>query len=157
MYGLFCWWWLRSPGNNQNNAANVNNAGDVNENGNNVNNDNNAVRPALLSYGLKLCVSTQSPCREQRNRIPSRIFGKTYVGGRDNTNCFMLLRRKNGCARLFFRPADEIFIMTDYEKLYDFQNLYKAHTVARRSKRTTREVIEFEMNLGENLTSLSDA
>ena len=21
MYGLFCWWWLRSPGNNQNNAA----------------------------------------------------------------------------------------------------------------------------------------
>ena len=47
--------------------------------------------------------------------------------------------------------------MTDYEKLYDFQNLYKAHTVARRSKRNTSEVIEFEMNLGENLTILSDA
>lgn len=47
--------------------------------------------------------------------------------------------------------------MTDYEKNYDFQNLYKAHTVARRSKRTTREVIEFEMNLGENLTALSDS
>lgn len=47
--------------------------------------------------------------------------------------------------------------MTDYEKIYDFQNLYKAHTVARRSKRNTREVIEFEMNLGENLTTLSDA
>ena len=47
--------------------------------------------------------------------------------------------------------------MTDYEKIYDFQNLYKAHTVARRSKRTTREVIEFEMNLGENLTALSDS
>ena len=38
---------LRSPGNNQNNAANVNNDGSVNENGNNVNNDNNGVRPAL--------------------------------------------------------------------------------------------------------------
>lgn len=47
--------------------------------------------------------------------------------------------------------------MTDYEKIYDFQNLYKAHTVARRSKRDTREVIEFEMNLGDNLTTLSDA
>lgn len=46
--------------------------------------------------------------------------------------------------------------MTDYEKIYDFQNLYKAHTVARRSKRNTREVIEFELNLGENLTLLSE-
>ena len=39
--GFHSWWWLRSPGNNDNNAANVNN------NGNNVNNDNNAIRPAL--------------------------------------------------------------------------------------------------------------
>lgn len=70
---------------------------------------------------------------------------------------FILLRWGNGCARLFLHPADEILIMTDYEKIYDFQNLYKAHTVARRSKRNTREVIEFEMNLGENLTVLSDA
>lgn len=48
-------------------------------------------------------------------------------------------------------------MMTDYEKIYDFQNLYKAHTVARKGKRNTREVIEFEMNLGENLTRLSEA
>ena len=61
LYGFFCWWWLRSPGNNQNNAANVNNDGDVNENGNNVNNDNNAVRPALLSYGLKLLCRYTKP------------------------------------------------------------------------------------------------
>ncbi len=46
--------------------------------------------------------------------------------------------------------------MTDYEKICDFQNLYKAHTIARRSKRNTREVIEFEMNLAENITALSD-
>lgn len=39
-------WWLRSPGNNDNNAANVNNNGALNHNGNNVNNNNNAVRPA---------------------------------------------------------------------------------------------------------------
>lgn len=46
--------------------------------------------------------------------------------------------------------------MTDYEKICDFQNLYKAHTIARRNKRTTREVIEFEMNLAENLTTISE-
>lgn len=40
-------WWLRSPGNNSNNAANVNNNGYVNTNGNNVNNNNNGVRPDL--------------------------------------------------------------------------------------------------------------
>ena len=41
---LYGWWWLRSPGNNQNNAANVNNDGSLNNN--NVNNDNICVRPA---------------------------------------------------------------------------------------------------------------
>ncbi len=47
--------------------------------------------------------------------------------------------------------------MTDYEKIVGFQNLYRAHTVARRGKRNTREVIEFEMNLAENLTNLSNS
>ena len=40
-------WWLRSPGNNSNNAYNVNNDGNVNDN-NNVNNDNNSVRADLF-------------------------------------------------------------------------------------------------------------
>lgn len=47
--------------------------------------------------------------------------------------------------------------MTDFEKIYDFQNLYRAHTIARKSKRNTREVIEFEMNLCENLARISDS
>ena len=47
--------------------------------------------------------------------------------------------------------------MTDYEKLWDFQNLYKAHTIARLGKRGNREVIDFEMNLAEHLTWISDA
>jgi len=67
-----CWWWLRSPGNNSNNAANVNNDGSVNNNGNNVNNDNDAVRPALFPCGLKPNRKYGGLCREQRNRIPSR-------------------------------------------------------------------------------------
>ena len=41
------WWWLRSPGNNTNNACNVNNDGNINLNGNNVNNTSGGVRPAL--------------------------------------------------------------------------------------------------------------
>ena len=40
----------------------------VNENGNNVNNDNNAVRPALLSSGLKLlCKYTKSVPRAKES------------------------------------------------------------------------------------------
>lgn len=47
--------------------------------------------------------------------------------------------------------------MTEFEKIWDFYNLYKAHTVARRGKRTNRETIEFEMNLSENLIYLSQS
>ena len=43
----FCWWWLRSPGINQNIAADVYSNGEVYEHGYSVNNDANAVRPAL--------------------------------------------------------------------------------------------------------------
>jgi hypothetical protein len=40
-------WWLRSPGNNPNNAGIVNNDGNVNNNNNNVNNTNIGARPDL--------------------------------------------------------------------------------------------------------------
>jgi len=57
------WWWLRSQGDNPNNAAIVNNDGSVNSNGNNVNNDN-GVRPALALIARSL-----KPMREdQRTR-----------------------------------------------------------------------------------------
>ena len=47
------------------------------------------------------------------------------------------------------------WIMLEYDKICDFQNLYKAHKAARLGKRHEREVIDFEMNLGERLTNLS--
>lgn len=47
--------------------------------------------------------------------------------------------------------------MTDYEKIYNFQNLYKAHTIACKGKRGTSEVINFEINLADNLTRLSES
>lgn len=45
----------------------------------------------------------------------------------------------------------------DFEKLYAFEALYRAHRAARRGKQNTAEVIEFEMNLADRLTRLSDA
>ncbi len=47
--------------------------------------------------------------------------------------------------------------MTDYEKIWSFENLYKAHKKARLGKRNTKEVIEFELNLGKSLSDLSDS
>ena len=42
-----CWWWLRSPGNNRNRAANVDSGGYVSEEGDFVANKYLAVRPAM--------------------------------------------------------------------------------------------------------------
>lgn len=47
--------------------------------------------------------------------------------------------------------------MTDFEKICDFSNLYRAHTVARRGKRAVSEVIDFELNLSKNLSEISDS
>jgi hypothetical protein len=45
--------------------------------------------------------------------------------------------------------------MTDYEKISDFQNLYKAHLNARKGKRKKTEVVRFELNLAQNLAVMS--
>ena len=44
--------------------------------------------------------------------------------------------------------------MTDYEKICDFQNLYKAHLNSRKGKRHKGEVIKFELELAKNLTEI---
>ena len=44
----------------------------------------------------------------------------------------------------------------DYDQIYDFNNLYRAYLASRRSKRETREVIQFEMNTGPNLCKLQE-
>lgn len=46
--------------------------------------------------------------------------------------------------------------MSEYENLYDFQNLLKAHKRARLGKQGKREVIDFEMNLSQNLCEMSE-
>ena len=44
----------------------------------------------------------------------------------------------------------------DYDRICDFENLYRAYLASRRNKRNTREVIEFEMNTGANLAQLRE-
>ncbi|MCL2633010.1 MAG: DUF6273 domain-containing protein [Oscillospiraceae bacterium] len=41
------WWWVRSPGNATNNAANINNNGFIDVSGDHVDNNNGGIRPAL--------------------------------------------------------------------------------------------------------------
>ncbi len=147
-----CWWWLRSPGNNSNNAADVNNDGSVNDNGNNVNNDNNAVRPASLPTARNPTVSTEVCARGQRNRIPSRFHRENTCRQKELTLlAFAPFGERGDCARSLLTLP--MFFM--FEKIYDFQNLYKAHKAARLGKRGTREVIEFELDLSGNLSRLS--
>lgn len=44
--------------------------------------------------------------------------------------------------------------MNLYEKIYDFENLYEAHRMARRGKRGKKDVIDFELDLAQNLCRL---
>ena len=67
--GLQGGWWLRSPGNNDNNAAFVNGEnGNVNENGNNVKKEF-GVRPALPDC-QKCMEGSMRQCIGQRNPVP---------------------------------------------------------------------------------------
>lgn len=47
--------------------------------------------------------------------------------------------------------------MNDFEKIYAFENLYKAYKAARLGKRGTKEEILFEADLSRNLIQLSEA
>lgn len=47
--------------------------------------------------------------------------------------------------------------MSDFEKIYAFDNLYKAYRAARLGKRGTREEILFEADLSRNLIMLSES
>lgn len=45
--------------------------------------------------------------------------------------------------------------VTEYEKIYNYESLYQAHKKARLGKQDTREVIQYEVYLTENLQRLS--
>lgn len=54
-------------------------------------------------------------------------------------------------------PSAKVNNMTDFEKIYSFENLYRAHLRARCGKRYQAEVIAFESCLSENLVCLSES
>ena len=43
-----------------------------------------------------------------------------------------------------------------YERIYTFENIYRAYKLATRSKRSKREIVEFELDLAANLWQLHD-
>lgn len=61
----------------------------------------------------------------------------------------------NEHAYLESKQSREI-VLSDYDRICTFDNLYKAHCQARLGKRKKAEVIHFEMNLAQNLVVLSD-
>ena len=83
------WWWLRSPGNNDDNAANVNNDGNLNMNGNHVSNAEGGVRPALpycLIFVRKFGESVRGKVKESDSFLPDgwkntdwREFGRDFI------------------------------------------------------------------------------
>lgn len=46
--------------------------------------------------------------------------------------------------------------MTEYEKIYQFENLYRAYRMTARGKRSKGEAVAFELDLGHNLWALHD-
>ena len=176
------YWWLRSPNaNNTNNAGLVNNNGNVNNN--NVNNDW-AARPASpyrpkyaagASYLCRLfsvCLhKAKEPYSLSRRSVKRSRRGKTHTAGaagrrrgrpqgRPGRTLSDSLKEPPVMAFETLFPGGEIrsiVRMTEYEKIYWFDNLYRAYKMAARCKRTKTEVIEFELNLAENLWSLHDA
>ena len=42
----------------------------------------------------------------------------------------------------------------DYDQIYSFGNLYRAYIASRKNKRSTREVIQFEIDAGINLCEI---
>ena len=48
-------------------------------------------------------------------------------------------------------------VTDEFSKLYSFENLYKAHLKARRSKQYSKEVIDFESDLGPTLARLAES
>lgn len=48
-------------------------------------------------------------------------------------------------------------MIINYDELFTFENLYQAHLKARKCKRNKKDVINFELNLSQNLWSLCEA
>ncbi len=106
----------------------------------------------------------------QRNPVPFRrrpasLPGKTHAVGESDAdgdakqsrrNAFDALERQDSSEAVSPRQPLEVKALTEYEKIYHFDNLYHAYRLAARGKRHKPDVIRFELNLADNLWRLHD-
>ena len=129
---------------NANNVRNVNSDGTLNNN--NAYNGNRGVRPLRW----KMRSSRHKPKAEYRHQRKVYPAAAIHSGGKyriADAGAFRTAEGKGYIQRGFF--------MTDYEKIYNFENLYRAYRKARQGKRWKGAAAKFEVNLLEALNLLS--
>ena len=129
---------------NANNVRNVNSDGTLNNN--NAYNGNNGVRPLRW----KMRSSRHKPKAEYHHQRKVYPAAAIHSGGKyriADAGAFRAAEGKGYTQRGIF--------MTDYEKIYSFENLYRAYRKARQGKRWKGAAAKFEVNLLEALNLLS--
>lgn len=129
---------------NANNVRNVNSDGTLNNN--NAYNGNNGVRPLRW----KMRSSRHKPKAEYHHQRKVYPAAAIHSGGKyriADAGAFRAAEGKGYTQRGIF--------MTDYEKIYNFENLYRAYRKARQGKRWKGAAAKFEVNLLEALNLLS--
>ena len=129
---------------NANNVRNVNSDGTLNNN--NAYNGNRGVRPLRW----KMRSSRHKPKAEYHHQRKVYPAAAIHSGGKyriADAGAFRAAEGKGYIQRGFF--------MTDYEKIYNFENLYRAYRKARQGKRWKGAAAKFEVNLLEALNLLS--
>lgn len=122
---------------NSNNAWNVNSDGSL-DNYNNVDNSNNSVRPRLrFSEGI----SYPGQASATPGGLPAEREGSAHPGRRLATN---------------WPRETAAFETMDYEEIFTFPNLLKAHRKTKKGKLWKEEVEMFDLDKGHELYLLSE-
>ena len=113
-------------------------------NNNNAYNGNNGVRP------LRWITRSSSRKAKAEYHHQRKVYPVAAIHGGDkyriaDTGAY----RESGWQRL--RNSEDIFIMTEFEKIYSFESLYNAYRKARQGKRWKGAAAKFEVNLLEAL------
>lgn len=117
-------------------------------NNNNAYNGNNGVRP------LRWITRSSSRKAKAEYHHQRKVYPVAAIHGGDkyriaDTGAY----RESGWQRL--RNSEDIFIMTEFEKIYSFESPYRAYRKARQGKRWKGAAAKFEVNLLEALNLLS--
>jgi retron-type reverse transcriptase len=131
---------------NSYNVRNVNTSGALNNN--NAYNGNRGVRP------LRWITRSSRPQAES-NVPPSKEGVSRPLLSTAGTNTGLPIPEHCSQAWPRLYTARRFFDMTDFEKVYNFENLYRAYRKARRGKRWKGAAAKFEVNLLEALNLLS--